>query len=367
MKVLHVINSLGAGGAEKLLVSFLANNDGVFEHELCLLYRTREADFASLAERGIPVHQLNFSRKYHFRITCRLWQLIARGQYDLVHVHLFPAQYFVAAVAFFVRRPVYIFTEHNSYNRRRAWRFFKYLDYLSYLPYRKVIGISQTAEKDLHRWLPSLASKTTVIYNGVPIRPGLQLEQIYDLVLVGSLRSRVKGVDLLLASLAQLGSVVGKVAIAGDGVCKPELIRQREELGLEGQVDFLGNVADIHRLLASSKIFVMPSRWEGLPIALLEAMAAGKPVIASRVGGIPELIEHNRNGWLIPPEDVAALVQAIETLLANPELSARLGLQALADIRGKYSIEVYIQQIHNLYHRMLGNKSGESNALLSEL
>jgi glycosyltransferase involved in cell wall biosynthesis len=349
MKVLHVINQLGPGGAEKLLLTYLMSANSDNQNELCLLYQTDESIYRSLKKRQLEVHAFNFTKKYQLGIIIKLWRLIRDNQYDLVHVHLFPAQYFCALVAFFNRKTKFVFSEHNSYNRRRKLKICRILDFLSYLPYQKIVCVSEATQKDLLSWLPSLKLKTTIIYNGVPISQQPEKDVNYDIVLIGSLRSKVKGVDLLLKAVSTMRFEINQVAIAGTGRYMLELIRLRNELGLEKKVQFLGNQDDINYLLARSKVLAMPSRWEGLPIVLLEAMAAGKPIIASKVGGIPEVIIDGYNGILIPPDDVKALSDAIQKLLMDNQYASKIGRQAYQDVALKYSMAIYITHIHDLY------------------
>ena len=239
----------------------LANSDN--QNELCLLYHTDDSIYRSLKERQLVVHAFNFIKKYQLGIIIKLWRLIRDNQYDLVHVHLFPAQYFCALVAFFNRKAKFVFSEHNSYNRRRKLKICRILDFLSYLPYQKIVCVSEATKKDLLSWLPSLRLKTTIIYNGVPISQQSKEVASYDIVLIGSLRSEVKGVDLLLKAVSTMRFEINQVAIAGSGRCMLELIRLRNELGLEKKVQFLGNQDDINCLLARSRVLAMPSRWNG--------------------------------------------------------------------------------------------------------
>ncbi|TCL76755.1 glycosyltransferase involved in cell wall biosynthesis [Hydrogenispora ethanolica] len=349
MRILHVINDLGPGGAQKLLSNYLLHSDGALQHDLCLLYPTESPQLACLNHRPIRVHAFNLTRKYSVQAVLRLGQLIRKNHYDLVHVHLFPAQYFAALAALFFPGTRFVFSEHNSFNRRRSHPLYRCADWLAYLPYQKVICVSEDTQKTLLDWLPGLKSKAVILYNGVPLGPLRQADPQFDMLLIGSLRSHVKGVDLLLRAVAGLGDAVSRVAIAGEGKLLPELLRLRDELGLTSKVHLLGNRDDIPELLAQSKMLVMPSRWEGLPIALLEAMAAAKPIVATPVGGIPELIESGRNGLLVPPDDVPALTAAIRRLLADPAAAAELGKHAYQDVCAKFALERYIRGLRELY------------------
>ena len=151
-------------------------------------------------------------------------------------------------------------------------------------------------------------------------------EQGY-LLFVGRLRIR-KGVEVLLEALRDLRPArLARLRIAGDGEHRGRLERRVSELDLGEAVTFLGNcdAGRVRRLLAGAAALVVPSIYEGMPLVVLEAMAAGVPVVASAVSGIPEVVEDGETGWLVPPEDPRALEQALEDVLARPQEARRRG------------------------------------------
>lgn len=354
MKVLHIIDSLLLGGAEVLLTSFvLASQNEVF-NEVCTLYPSDTVLNERIRNAGIPLIELNSKRKYSIRTLYRLIRLIREKDYDIIHVHLFPAQYYGACAALFHRRGRFIFTEHSVYNRRRESRIFRMIDDLVYKAYGRIICVGRLVEEELLKFLPHLSPKTTVIYNGIQVMPPQEHAAChYDAVQVGSLRSNVKGVDILLKAISLMGDKITRVAVAGDGILKDELMAMRDDLGLQDKVEFLGNVKQVGVLLEQSRVFVMPSRYEGLPIALLEAMAKKKPIIATHVGGIPEVIQDMENGLLIPPENPEALANKLELLLNAPELAGKLGNNAFKTIQERFSIEIYTQKVLNEYKQLM--------------
>jgi len=120
-------------------------------------------------------------------------------------------------------------------------------------------------------------------------------------------------------------------------------------LAIDQEVEFLGIRKDVDKLMVSSKILVLPSRWEGLPVTILEAMSRGLPVIASSVGGIPEVIENKKEGILVPPQNPEILAQAIKKLLEDESLRKELIRNAYEKVKENYSIETYAKNILNLY------------------
>jgi glycosyltransferase involved in cell wall biosynthesis len=164
---------------------------------------------------------------------------------------------------------------------------------------------------------------------GLVVEPAGNVEgEVGYFLFVGRLRIR-KGVEVLLEALRELRRrVPGAVLrIAGNGEHRPRLERRTAELGLEGAVSFLGtcDAVRVRTLLRGAAALVVPSTYEGMPLVVLEAMEAGVPVVASRVSGIPEVVVDGETGWLVPPEDPAALTGALAEVLAGPEEARRRG------------------------------------------
>jgi glycosyltransferase involved in cell wall biosynthesis len=171
-----------------------------------------------------------------------------------------------------------------------------------------------------------------------------------------------KGIDVLLDAAALLCREVPDVLfrIAGDGGLRASLEARRARLGLEARVQFLGHVADVPTLLGRGGIFAFPSLMEASPNAVIEAMSAGLPVVATNVGGIPEVVEHDRNGLLVPAGDPAALASALRNLLGDAPRCRRLGAAARATIGERFSHERMVDAFHTLYLSELGRRRPEA-------
>lgn len=179
------------------------------------------------------------------------------------------------------------------------------------------------------RVLPNVTGGTVTGGDGVPVQEERAEEGAGPLLFVGRLRLR-KGVEVLLEALAELrgqGVVAPPVRIAGEGEHRTALERRTGELGLTDRVEFLGrgSAETVRALLATSCALVVPSIYEGMPLVVLEAMAAGLPVIASRVSGIPEVVIDGETGRLVPPEDPSALAAALAELIADSDQARRRG------------------------------------------
>jgi glycosyltransferase involved in cell wall biosynthesis len=142
--------------------------------------------------------------------------------------------------------------------------------------------------------------------------------------------------------------------IVGDGECRSSLEALAARLGICDRIDFRGERQDVRSELAGMDVFVLPSLWEGLPLALLEAMATALPVICSDVDGIPEVVTDGENGILIPPSSPDALSAALRTLYADPDLRARYGSAAEQTVREHYSLERMMQQLETVYNGLVG-------------
>jgi glycosyltransferase involved in cell wall biosynthesis len=168
-----------------------------------------------------------------------------------------------------------------------------------------------------------------------------------------------KGFDVLVEATARMnGSSPPMVVICGEGPARPDLEERIRALGLGGQVRLLGNRQDAKALIAAADAFCMPSRWEGSPLALHEALAAGRPVVAAAVGGIPELLTFGQAGLLVPPEDPGALAAAVGRILSDQPLAERLGARALEAAEAWPDAATTARRVADLYETILGRPLG---------
>ena len=254
----------------------------------------------------------------------------------------------------------------------RKLKTYNVLDKCSLRLCRSVIAVSEGIRDELVRSGLS-ASRIAVIPNAVaPSCGGAALEALRQQRrgslgiganerVVGYLGrlSEEKGLVHLIEAIAAMRSATTPVRLllVGDGPQRAALERQVRALGLGGLVVFAGFQTDAETWLPAFDIFALPSLTEGTPMALLEAMAAGVPVIASAVGGVPKVVTDGVNGLLVPPADVAALVGGLQTLIGNPELRGLLGRAGGETIRVNYGIESWRRAIEGLY---LGRRSALS-------
>ena len=227
----------------------------------------------------------------------------------------------------------------------------------------RYIAVSHDVARHLRAALGFPPHKLQVVHNGIPLPPsppapdstlraGLQGGTERPIVLTVARLHPQKGLNYLLEAATQIPEAM--FALAGDGPERAALEAQVAALGLGERVAFLGHRTDIPALLASCDLFVLPSLFEGLPLSVLEAMAAGKPVIATAVGGTAEAVSHGKTGLLVPAGDAGALAAAIRILLSNPPLATHLGQAGLASAQREFSAATMVQRVTAIYDDILG-------------
>lgn len=206
--------------------------------------------------------------------------------------------------------------------------------------------------------------KVAVIGNGLDtsrFRPGPRSSLLRRVVVVANLRGE-KGHDVLLdaAAIVVRERPDARFDIVGDGPQFAALRAQAQDLGLTHAVAFLGHSENVEDRLLGAEIFALPSRSEAMPNALLEAMSAGLPVVASGVGGIVEVVEHERTGLLVPAGDPAALARELLRLMSDPALGVRLGQAARAEVVSRYSFDRMVAAFEGVYQAELTRRGCEA-------
>jgi glycosyltransferase involved in cell wall biosynthesis len=199
-----------------------------------------------------------------------------------------------------------------------------------------------------------------VIYAGVTVPrggPPAHPQRPTSEIILGTAGRLVelKGIEYLLSAASALRREFPalRVEIAGSGPHRRKLEAAVAPCGLEGHVEFLGWIDDLNSVLPRWDVFVMPSLEEGFPIAALDAMAAGLPVVATSVGGVPDLIQDGKTGWLVPPRDADALVSRLRLLLSNPEMRRNMGAAGYARVRDHFSAAQMTEGFTQLYDELL--------------
>ena len=333
-----------------------------------------------LREKGVKVCHFDTTRSFNWLSAMKMAQLIKKERVSLVHAHAPFAGSIISSLAGKLAGVPVIIHAHlqdvlssNSFIR-------SYQNMMNYWTSRNccnaIIAVSHQV-KDALITEGFDSHKFSVVHNGTPlntleiysnIRTQLNIpEDIPVVIHVGRL-CKSKGQHLLLQAAANLHQpgqeavylIVGK-DLEQDGAYLNYLKDMAQELGINKSVHFLGHRADIPQLLALSDLLVLPSYTEGLPLVILEAMAAGLPVVATPVGGIPEVVIHQETGLLVPVEDVQGLGDAILRLLQNPHLMQEMGSKALEMVRKDFSVEKMCREVFDIYQKV-GCVVAERNA-----
>jgi glycogen(starch) synthase len=220
-----------------------------------------------------------------------------------------------------------------------------------------VVGCSEAVLAQARQVAPEIAPRSSVIRNGADVtaEPDREPSKGTRLLCLGRLVP-AKGFDVALAALPTLAERFPglRLTIAGDGVARGELERQAAALGIESAVDFLGWVEPerVPELIRAATIVVLPSRREGLPQVAVQAASMARPLVASRVGGLPEVVEHGETGMLVEPDDSRGLAEAVTFLLEHPAEAARIGLAARGRIRKTMSLDRSVDAYDDLYRTL---------------
>ncbi|SFQ06463.1 glycosyltransferase family 4 protein [Caldicoprobacter faecalis] len=225
-----------------------------------------------------------------------------------------------------------------------------------------IIAVSHALKLELERECGIPGDKVSVIYNGISLPHAGKGEDVrwrlgigFDAIVIGSVARLIpsKGIQYLLDAIPLVKSYCGDIRfmIVGDGPYEGALKMRAKDLGVEGDVIFTGYVTTVWDYLDAMDVFVLPTLSEGLGVSILEAMAMGKPVVASNVGGIPEIIEHGQNGYLVPPGDAATLASAIIYLIRNAHVRSTFGQKGRERVMTHFSAERMVQATAQLLER----------------
>jgi glycosyltransferase involved in cell wall biosynthesis len=305
---------------------------------------------------GFPVHLLPLGQGRLVECVRQTAGVLRRHRIDVLHSHMFGMTVVGAAATRLARVP-HVITMHGTgpetaaARRRLALR-------IAFRASEEVVAVSQGLKDQLLEEIGTVSERMRVIPNGIPPltgdRPRLREELGVGedellVVAIGNLFHNKAHIDLLRA-LASLPDAPWRVAIAGAfKEAEPDLRGFIAERRWESRACLLGPRRDVADLLAAADAFCMPSHREALPMALLEAMASGTPIVASRVGGIPEAVADGREGLLVPPGDVPALTVALRRLLADPGLRRRLAEAARERVLGEFGVGAMATAYQSLY------------------
>jgi glycosyltransferase involved in cell wall biosynthesis len=364
--VCQLLHGLWVGGAELLAANLARRLAG--EYRWCFACLDELGPLGEqLRGEGFPVHLLGRRPGLDARCVLRLASLLRRERVDVLHAHQYTPFFYAVAARLLCRRPPVLFQEHGrhqpDYPRRKRMAFNR-----TFLEKRdRVVAVGQAVRRALiaNEGLPP--ERVAVIYNGVnlapflngrPDRPAVRKELGVgpdDLVVIQVARlDYLKDHATAVRTLAAVrrSRPDARLVLVGDGPERGPVEGLVAQLGLGAHVIFLGMRADVPRLLAAADLFLLTSVSEGIPLTVIEAMAAGLPVVATAVGGLGEVIEHGRSGFLAPARDADTLAGPVVRLAGNPELRRQVGRAGRERAQAEFSDARMLAGYRALYEEM---------------
>jgi glycosyltransferase involved in cell wall biosynthesis len=367
VRVLYLAHTFGVGGAEEMVLNLMRHLPARFSPAACAIGEAGVLGH-EMRQTGAPFAALGLAPGLRRPAdVLRLRDFVVASDPTIVHTFLLTASLYGRFAALLAGVPIVIGTEVNVYARkhplhRRAER---------WLMRRTdaVVASAASVREFYVRQIEADPSKVEVVYNAVDwsqlettrprgdVRASIGVPDGAPAVGIIARLTAQKGHRVLLDAVAGRAELSNAhLVVVGDGELASDLGRRATSLGLDGRVHFLGTRRDLGNLLAAFDVFVLPSLWEGLPLSLVLAMGAGLPVVATRVAGIPEVVQHGSTGLLVEPGDAAALGAAIARVAGDRALAARLGGAAREFVRPRFGVDGYVASIAGLYDRLLAQK-----------
>lgn len=362
MKILHLISSGGMYGAENVVAALALELEraghsvsvGVFEN-------THQPDSGvadEFARRGVRVARIPCKGRFDWRSVSYIRQLIKSGGFEVVHTHGYKSDIY----GFLAARPLHVplvATCHLWTRQSVSLRIYELIDALVLRHAQKAVGVSEAITKTLSRsGVPG--HKLSTIYNGTDFPcPGDVVETLKgelgasDRLLIGSVGrlEAQKGFEYLIRAAKLILSEVPSAlfVIVGEGSQRTRLSGLIHEMGLESHVLLVGQRNDMPRIYASLDVFVLASIDEGMPMAILEALAASCPVVATRVGAVEKLVLAEKTGLLVEPQDTSAIYSAVLRCLQERSFARELGREGMEHVRKNFSIEAMTVRYLKIY------------------
>jgi len=359
LKILHIDPEKGWGGGESQVLGLLGylSRRG---HQNHLLGHPEGPLFREARGSGVEAFPLTVRNDIDFRPVFFLKRLIRKGRYDIVHFHTKRAH----ALSLWLGRIEpgirYVVTRRMDYPVKRNW-------YNDYLYNRQVDGVVAISRKIVDLLVEGgvRSEKIRLIHSGIDPAPfekraASTADAAPTVIGTVAVLEERKGHRFLLeaaALLKQQGHRL-KYRLAGEGSERQRLRQLVLEKGLQEDVEFAGFVSDIPAFLSAIDIFVLPSLYEGLGVAVLEAMAAGKAVVVTKAGGLPELVDDTITGVLVPQQDSRALARAIETLIRQKALVRQMGARGRERVLRHFTMEQMAKKNEDYYYELLQAHAG---------
>jgi glycosyltransferase involved in cell wall biosynthesis len=356
MKIIHVLHSHDYGGAESHAL-IMMRGQRARGHDVMFAGPQDSWLGRACREHGIAATHIRLHGLFDVRSHCALRSLVREWQADVVHGHLVRASFYAGWAGRAEGAPVAVCTAHTTNALKHMGRC------------AHIVADSQAIAANLvaHGYAPQ---KVSVIYTGVPRSPRQDRAAVRrelgfddDDIVVGHAGRfiRDKGQDVLVRAMALVQHPRVKLVMIGrDDTAFAEQVHQYPQD--PDRVRYLGYRPDVQRVLQALDLYVQPSRREGLPLAVSEAFDAGLPVVASRVGGVPEIVRHGETGWVVEPDDPQGLAQAIDALATDRALASRLAHAGQVLFETSLTDDIMVDQALALYRSLLAARHGPIGA-----
>lgn len=355
MKVLHVISSLEIGGAQRLLSDLLPIQKQQGIDVSLLVLKSEDNEFCrKVLDAGVKIISLDVKSFRNPFLAFKIRNIIK--DYDVVHAHLVHALYICSLAARGLKMKL-IYTEHSTSNNRRGKECVRPIEKYIYGRYDKLISISQQTQDALQKWLQSTDERFVVINNGVDTKSfaNINKEVIPKSLIMVSRFASSKDQETVIRAMKELDVDV-TLRFVGDGENLEHCKMVANDIGVGNRIQFLGARSDVADLIAESYIGIQSSNWEGFGLTAVEMMACGKPVIATKVNGLKQVVEGA--GLLFEVGNDKELASAINQLLSDDALYNKVAGNCFERAK-QYNVMKMSSQYMEVYHRLLKDNLAE--------
>ncbi|MDI6783806.1 MAG: glycosyltransferase family 4 protein [bacterium] len=369
IRILHLISSSNIGGSPKHTLLLCRELEKLGCHSV--IVSPPNGSFATeIKQSGIKWEPVELNSVFRLSLYQHLQKIVIDQQINLIHTHELKADFIGMILAWKTKQPL-ITTIHNMINKGPLpkWKKAVYIGLTRFIAARqdKIIAVSEAVRKNTIEQLKLPAEKVVTIRNGTKIidfnesldttavRQELGLNPNQPVIaLISRLIPQQKGHRYFLLAAKQViqQKPETQFLIVGDGIYRQTLEQMTCKLGLEKNIHFLGWRNDTFDILCSIDICAVPSLWDPLPRIILEAMVAGKPVVASNVDGIPEAVIDGETGILVPPANETKLAEAFLDLLNNPDKAKQMGIAGRNRVIAEFSSDRHAKEVLSVYHEL---------------
>lgn len=381
LKILYLITDLNIGGSEKMLYELVTRIDQTKFSPLVCGLKSWGYYAEKIKEKGIKVITLNLEQGFwltkNFQAIFTLVKIIREERVNLVHTFLFRAN-FLGRIAASLAGVAKVISSIRVMEEEKKYHLF--LERITSFLSDKFIVNSQALKNFIIEKMKTPAKKIEIIYNGIDFSNLPKVEnknKCQELgyreedILIGTVGRlhKQKGIEFFIKAIKIITQAPSpctkkwggaspitqslKFLIIGDGPERKNLQSEICDLQLENKVQLFGWRTDVLEIISILDIFVLPSLWEGTPNVILEALAYGKPVVATKVGGVPEIIEDGKNGLLVEPANAKKLAEAIIWMLENPEKAKEMGEKGKKKVENFFPIDKMVKETERIYDKLL--------------